>query len=305
MDQDSARLGWSDEQWARVNKTVQEEAQKARIAAQFLPTVQASDSTAVAVPDLSLGANLLAVQDPVRRLVVDHTPATFLTSIAVNLALTTQEAHDPDQTAALIQLRRAANLIARVEDALMFCGQTAAGAVPVGVAGLPPVVDIGGGGNQPGLAVPPPLPILGYFPRQDLLIAPGVGGVPAIPGNDVATQIIAAVGLLEAAGHNRPFACVLSQDLFTELHMPSAALVLPRDRVVPFLDGGPLLRSSTLPIGTGIVVALGGSPVEMVVSQELHVRYLQTTTEPRHVIRVSERVALRVVEWNSIVVLHR
>jgi uncharacterized linocin/CFP29 family protein len=297
MDQDSAHVGWSEEQWGRVNRTVQEEAQKARIAAQFLPTSTVTDPTAVAVPDLSLGTNLLAAQDPVRRLQVSYTPGTFLASISVNVALTSREAEDPEQRGALIQFRKAANLIARVEDALIFCGQTGAGLLPVGVAGLPPVVRVSGGGNQPGLAVPPPLGPLWYLPRQDLPLAGG--------GNDLATQIIAAVGLLEAAGHNRPFACVLSQDLFTELHLPSPSLVLPRDRVVPFLDGGPLLRSSTLPVGQGVVVALGGSPIEIVVAKELKVRYLQTTTEPRHVIRVSERLALRVTEWDSIVVLHK
>jgi uncharacterized linocin/CFP29 family protein len=303
MDQDSAHLGWSDDQWARANKTVQEEAQKARIAAQFLPTCMVADTTAVAVPDRTLGANLLAAQDPFQRLEVNHAPATFLTSISVNLALTSQEASDPEQAGALIQLRRAANVIARVEDALMFNGQVGAG-IP-GVAGLPPVFDIGGGGNQPGLGVPAPAAPLWYFPRQDVPIVPGIAGFPVVAGNDIATQIIDAIGRLEAVGHNRPFACVLAPDLYTDIHVPSPALVMPRDRIVPFLEGGPLLRSSTLSVGQGLVIALGGSPIEIVVSRELHLRYLQTTTETRHIIRLSERVALRVVEWNSVVVIHR
>jgi uncharacterized linocin/CFP29 family protein len=302
MDQDSAHVGWSDEQWARVNRTVQEEAQKARIAAQFLPTYLVADTTAVAVPNLSLSTNPSAAQDPFSRLQVDYTPATFFTTISINLAISSREIEDAEQRGALIQFRRAANLIARVEDALLFCGQTGAGTVPAGVSGLPRVFHVSGGGNQPGLAVPPGSH--SFLPRQEIAITGG-SGVSAVPGNDLATQIIAAVGMLEAAGHNRPFACVLSQDLFTDLHVPTASLVLPRDRVMPFLDGGPLLRSSTLPVGQGLVVALGGSPIEIVVSKELKVRYLQTTTEPRHVVRVSERVALRVTEWNSIVVLHR
>jgi len=40
------------------------------------------------------------------------------------------------------------------------------------------------------------------------------------------------------------------------------------------------------------------------VSSELSVKFLQTTTEPRNVFRVSERIALRVSDWGSIVVLH-
>ncbi len=80
-------------------------------------------------------------------------------------------------------------------------------------------------------------------------------------------------------------------------------MILPRDRVVPFLNG-PLLRSSTLPADHGAVVALGGSPMEMVVSSELHVRFLQITPEPRFIFRVSERIALRVTDWSAVVVLH-
>jgi hypothetical protein len=72
---------------------------------------------------------------------------------------------------------------------------------------------------------------------------------------------------------------------------------------MPVLEG-PLLRSSTLPADQGIVVALGGSPMEIVVSSELHVRFLQITTEPRYVLRVSERVALRVTDWTAIAALH-
>jgi hypothetical protein len=118
----------------------------------------------------------------------------------------------------------------------------------------------------------------------------------------VAAAIIQAVGDLEAAGHNRPFACVLGQTFFNALHTPTTALILPRDRVIPFLDG-PLLRSSTLPNAGGVVIALGGSPIEIVVSSELHIRFLQITTEPAYVLRVSERIALRVTDWSSIAVL--
>jgi uncharacterized linocin/CFP29 family protein len=226
--------------------------------------------------------------------VVDHTPTTFLTSLSVNVVLTSQEVADPDLQGGLIQFRRAVNLIKRVEDALIFRGQGGAGMAPPGVAALPPVINIGYGGAQPGLYGAAP-----YIPRLDRLVVAG-----AIPGNDLATAIIAAVGDLEAAGQNGPFACVLSQDYFSDLHTPGVALVLPSDRVKPFLEG-PLLRTSTLPAQTGLVIALSGSPPEIVISAELHVRFLQITTEPRFVFRVSERIALRVPDWTSVLVLHQ
>ena len=37
MTTDNPQVPWTDEQWARVNKVVQEEASRARIAATFLP----------------------------------------------------------------------------------------------------------------------------------------------------------------------------------------------------------------------------------------------------------------------------
>jgi uncharacterized linocin/CFP29 family protein len=269
------------------------------VAAQFLPTIMQPDATAVAVPDRSLTYDLSARQAPTQRLVVDSAPTTFLTSFGVNVALTSQEVADPDQSAALIQFRRAASIIARLEDALVFGGQPGAGEDPYGVEGLPRVFDVGNGGRQPGLAaIPdPPRPTV-YYPRLPQPVAPGPR-----PGNNLAQAIIESIGQLEDAGHNRPFACVLGQTRFSDLHTPTDSLVLPRDRVVPFLEG-PLLRSSTIPTDSGVVVALGGSPIEIVVSSDLHVRFLQVTTEPRFVFRVSERIALRVTDWSAIVVLH-
>lgn len=301
MDRNSPGLDWSDEQWSRVTQAVQETAQKTRIAAQFLPVNLLPDVTAVAVPDRTLNYNLLGTAAPTRRLTVDSTPATYVTSLAVNVALTSQEAADPDLSAALIQFRRAASIIARLEDALVFCGQPGPGVAPPGLGGLPQVFDIGAGGAQPGLVARPndfllgPLPC---FPRQDLTISPSVDA-----GGTLANRIIDSIGLLETAGYSAPFACVLGQRAYSNLHTPSPSLVLPRDRVMPFLEG-PLLRSSTIPDEFGIAVALGGVTTEIVVSAELQVKFLQTTTEPRYVFRVSERIALRVSDWGSIVVLH-
>jgi Encapsulating protein for peroxidase len=294
MDRNSAEVGWSDEQWSRVVTTIQQEAGKASASGKFLSTCLYPDKTAIAVPDNTLGMNLGAALAPNRRLVVDHTPTTFFTSLAINVALTSQEVADPDLQGGLIQFRRAVNLIKRVEDALIFRGQPGAGLMPAGVAGLPPVFDIGSGGRQPGLYGAAP-----YIPRLDETVAPGGIG----PGFNLGLAIIDAIGDLEGAGHNGPFACVLDHDYFRDLHTPAVGLVLPVDRVKPFLEG-PLLRTSTLLQNTGLVIALGGTPPELVISSELHVRFLQITPEPRYVFRVSERVALRVPDWTSIVVLH-
>jgi uncharacterized linocin/CFP29 family protein len=290
MDRNTGDLGWSDEQWSRANKTVQQEAQKARVAAQFLPTYVQGDTTATAVPRRQLGYG--KVEAP--RIAIDSDPTIFLTSLAVNIHLTSQEAGDPDQAAALIELRRAANLIARLEDALIFRGQPGKNDPPPGLDKIPKVYAVSGGSAQHGLSSPPPK--AGDLEVPHLVVAAGA------TGEVLAGKIIEAVGELEKTGQNRPFACVLGQKLYTALHTPTSAMILPRDRVVPFLEG-PLLRSSTIDDHRGIVVALGGSPIEIVVSSELHVRFLQITTDPAFVLRVSERIALRVTDWTAVALL--
>jgi uncharacterized linocin/CFP29 family protein len=297
MDRYNAEVNWSEEQCNRVSKVVQAEAQKARVAAQFLPTNPVSDVTAVAVPNRTLQLKDSTVKPPEKFLSVDNMPNTVLTTFAVNIKLTAQEMADPEQASALIQFRRAANIIARLEDALIFRGQSEAGATPPGVDGLPPVFTVNAGTKQPGLHSQPGEG--GYGDRLVVDINPG----GEHPGNALAGKIIAAVGELENAGQNRPFALVLGQKAFANLHDPTAAMILPRDRVVPFLEG-PLLRSSTLPPDSGVLVALGGAPPEVVVSSELHVRFLQITTDPYFVFRISERIALRVTDWKSIVVFN-
>jgi len=294
MDRNSADLGWSDEQWSRANKVVQEEAQKARVAAQFLPSVVHPDAVAVAVPNHALTYRRAAPMDPRRRMLVDANPTTHFTSLAVNVVLTSQEGCDPEQASALIQLKRAANLIARAEDALLLRGQAGPRAL-VGVGRLPAVFEVGMGARQPGLLADPDEPPRNYGRRVQVN--------PGPDGRTLAARIITATSRLEARGHNRPFACILGNTLYDRLHDPTASMILPRDRVAPALEG-PILRSSTLPAEQGIVVALGGSPIEIVVSSELHVKFLQVTTEPRYVLRVSERLALRVTEWNAIAALH-
>ncbi len=76
--------------------------------------------------------------------------------------------------------------------------------------------------------------------------------------------------------------------------------MLPSDRIMPFLGGGPLLRSSTLPDEEGFIVALGAAPFELVIATDVSVGFLQVTTEPAYIFRVYEKIALRVKEPDAI-----
>ena len=76
--------------------------------------------------------------------------------------------------------------------------------------------------------------------------------------------------------------------------------MLPTDRLAEFLDGRRVQRSGVLPTDRGVVVALGGQPIELVLASDIDVRFLQATLEPRYVLRVFERLVLRIKELDAV-----
>jgi uncharacterized linocin/CFP29 family protein len=302
MHSDLVERGWTEEHWNRITSAVTEEAQKARVAAQMLPLVGPEDPTTIAVPDFRLGANPNPSPPPAQRLTVNSSPNLFLTTIATTVQLRSHEMADPSLKAALGMFRRAAANIARVEDCLMFNGG-APGAMPAAVP--PPVANVttvacDGAAPLDGLIVlppPPPPPPPPYTSRLYERVA-------TLTGDDIVNAIVAAIGSLDGLGHQAPYAVALGQSLFNEICRPvPGSMVMPRDRILPFLQG-PLLRASALPPQAGVVVSLSANPVELVVGSDLSVRFLQSTPEPRYTFRVCERVALRIREFEAICVLH-
>jgi uncharacterized linocin/CFP29 family protein len=310
MHNDLVELGWTEEHWSRVSCAVAEEAQRARVAAQLLPIVGPVDPSVMSVPTYALGnAPAAGFSPPLTRsrLSVNSNPTLSLTTLAVNVPLHTREAADPELNAALVMFRRAANLIARFEDALVFNGRPA-NANPFNVgAPVANLVQVTGGGATQGL-----LPAIAPAGARSWInvataISRVAGAVAPALGDRVVAAIVQAISALEANGQFGPFACALSPALFQAISTPSPALVLPRDRILPFLQG-PLLRSSVILGGAnrpsfGVVLASSGNPLELVVGSDIRVRYLQTTEEPRIIFRVSERVALRIKNPEAIAIL--
>ena len=204
MDRNSTQLNWSDEQWSKVLKTVADEATRARVAASFLPLYGPVDSGTLGVPNLTLSYQSDPEVSPGsdrQRLCVDSEPNTLLSTIAVHISLRAHEAADPELNAALGMFRRAANVIARVEDALVFHGQADRGQPPVaGTGNLPPIFTVSGGHPQPGL-----LTALTRVPAGSSMnlvgSAPGTGGTR---GDGIVNSIVQAISQLEANGHVGP-----------------------------------------------------------------------------------------------------
>lgn len=285
------QITWGDAEWSRVRQIVHDEAMRVRVAASFLPLygpLQGGAETAA--------MNRLGVREseqtgaPGMLEVDDHTTKPFA-SVSVNVHLKNHMLADPELLAATALFRRAAGIVARVEDAILFNGKK--GAKLHGTEGIENVFHIGGARDYEGLTTD----------REHKV---GIPGGPEVErGPNVFRAVVNAVLELEKSGYHRPFAVVLAHDLFRDIHEPiPKSMVLPRDGIPPIIEG-PLVRSSSLPDGTGLVISLQGDPVEIVVPSDISVRYLQATLEGSHVFRVSQRFLLRVKDGRAIAVLTR
>ena len=295
MALDNSPVPWTEEQWARVKQVIQEEASRARVAATFLPLYGPLPPDTDFVP-----AGRISYGTPGERprMTIDDTTTILVPTLQVKVFLRGAQMAAPDMTSVLQMFRRAANVLARLEDAVVFNGQTGPSQGPPdpnnALAHLPAIWEILGGQESRGL-----LGAEATAPRTAI-----TGDSQEARGEALVGAVSDSVGQLEANGHFGPFAVVLDQHFFTAVQTPNrGSLVLPQDRIIPFLGGGSLLRSSTLPAYSGVVVALGGAPVELVVATDVSLNFLQVTTDPMFVFRVFEKIVLRIKEPDAIVAL--
>jgi uncharacterized linocin/CFP29 family protein len=295
MSDNASPVPWTAEQHARVRQVIQEEAHRARVAAGFLPVVGPLPASTdfVRADSVHYPKNPVEGSQPRQRLAIDDTQTILLPTLQVKVWLRGAQMADPEMNSALTMFRRAANVLARLEDAIIFNGQAGAGQGPHHKAtGLPDIWEVLGGQECRGLLPPHD----GPEPEP----MPG-GALPHDTGEKLVGEISRQIGDLEANGHFGPFAVALDHQYFTAVQTPNKnSLVLPQDRILPFLGGGPLVRSSTLPACSGCVIALGAAPVELVVATDVSLNFLQVTTDPMFVFRVYEKVRLRIKERDAI-----
>jgi uncharacterized linocin/CFP29 family protein len=278
MAYEASQIPWTDDQWARIEDVIQQEAKSARVAASFLPLYGPLP------PDADFVRRERIDESTVPTTIVDK-KTVELATLQVKVELRAPQIADPELSSALDLFRRAANVLARLEDLVVFRGAVKAN-----------------GQLQPrGGAVPPPLPAQitsgqktwGLWSEPKALRTTLPAG--ASLGNRLVAGVSDAILELETHGHFGPFAVVLGHEFFNAVETPNgSSLVLPQDRIIPFLGGGSLLRSSALDPSTGVVVALGGAPVDLVVARDVSVNFLTVTTDPTFVFRVYEKIVLRV-----------
>jgi uncharacterized linocin/CFP29 family protein len=285
-----------------LQKLAQDSAQKVKVVASFLPSTGPLPPGQQYVP-----AGMVSVSPgwaPQRqRLEVNSVTTVPLISTESLIYLTSAQVSDPDLAATKQQLSLAANVIGRLEDEIIFTGlvphrdlgrcdrlyevkKLGAGAAPL--VTQPKIYTVSGNEQEcDGLLTLPP--------RATDFGAPAAGGAPGAPPNPVelVKAIVAAITDLETEGYAGPFACALGADLFLEAVTPSALMVLAKESIVPFLCGGPFLRSAYVPSDRGCIVSLGASALDLVIGSGPQVEYLgrQGTN---HLLSVAETFRLRI-----------
>lgn len=284
MDQDNSQFEWTEEQWNRVQEAVRDEARKVRVAASFLPTYGPLAPDAETVPRQTL------FEEDHKPLRVDDRTTRALTTVSINVQMRRPQAAQTDLSSPMIMFRRAANLIARVEDYIIFRGQ------PSKVEDIqvkPSIFRVSGGDTFLGL----------IDEAKNVRNIVTIGTDPSGQGQDLVAAVVTAISLLEENAYLGPFALVLGVDVYDVAYTPNKpSLVLPADRIKPLLDG-PLLRSSTIDRSEGVLVSLAGEFIDLVVARDIAVRFLHITDEARRLFRVSQRFTLRVKQPKAIVAL--
>lgn len=317
-----SQLNWTEAQWNRVNSAITEEFNKASVAGACLPcygpagaSMETVSRQGVSYDPSPLTPNASTVT------VVDNDTTPFWT-IRTYVYLNSQQVADENLSSALFAFRRAATILARAEDSLVFVGHdpdpapSGALQIPIGSVLTPAarLIDWRKPSTRDDVIGNTPFFSRGLltvrndntknFPVASREIR-DTGGVLIADdfGEELVTQISSAIGELEKKGYPGPFACVLGQTAFVEAHRPNTgSLVLPADRITPML-GGPLLRSTKLPKRHGVVASACGEALDIVVATVPKAQFLQVNADAKYVFRVYERFVLRIKDSDAVVTI--
>jgi len=275
-----AELNWSDGQWQKVQSAVTDAFNKANVANAFLPLYGPLPGGTETVRNERLTQPIAGIPITIQ-VNGDHDSANLrLVNLTVNVELTSEQVADETLSNALLAFRRAANILALEEDRVVFAGYGRGFLNENSPAVVNQVID-----PQRGLA--------DLRARQGF--SPVLAAPPQItPGQAVVTEVVGAIGRLEGTANPSPFACVLGNDLFNDVHDPTNSWVLPADRITPMLKGGPLLRSGMIQPNSGIVVSLAAHAVDIVIAVPPTAQFIQRQPNARYLFRVYERFVLRI-----------
>ena len=294
-------LKWTEEQKNMIRDLIAEEIEKARLSHKFIPELKlAEDARSVSADELDSATYQ-----------VDDITTIPLVEIEVPINLTRLQAEDVDLSAALLLIRRAANHLARAHDAVVFAGQPGTDLPPL--TAPTNVNAIGGRTNDGVSAITTSVDIGPLVTSSTSTTGKGsttsstaTSGGFASYGEALVAGVANALVTLEGKGYIGSYVLVLGQRLFTDANTPSpGSLVLPTDRLKALLGEGPVHRSSVLDQDEGLLLSLGGEPMDRAVAVAPIFESLRIGAKDMRECRVFERFALRLKEKDSVIKLKR
>ena len=294
--------------WSEIDKSVQAEVARIRVAQMVFPTVQMPNAPNVALDQFN--AQTMTIDEGQTRPFVEISLAFALTRSQVDNEATLHTA----RTLALL----ATKTVAQSEDEVFFQGNQAPsfvnnpfpglltftniGSTGGGLLGLvnanqiipvtrPPVPGGGPGGPPPG--GPAPGGARGRGARG-AAGAPAAGAAPPAGGYGSATfdAVVQGIALLISLGHPGPFALFLSTEIYADTYQTVAvSITTTAERITPLVTGG-FYGTGSLPLATGLLVSLGGEPTTIYVAQDAVTAFTQEDPGGGYRFRVFERVQI-------------
>lgn len=285
IDRGQDKLPWGGEIWQRIDRSVQAESMQTTSASAFLPRV-------VPMPGaLTVDSDATLLDTP--QLSINEAATLPLIEVWVEFALTPQQVErEMEINTACTLARRATNVLIQATDLLIFQGQAAVTGDPLftarrvrvrsGPAGTGLVDVVQGAGSQ-------------------ILEVPAVDAASHRFGDRTFEAVTEGCARLVGKGHYGPYALILHTIPYADTFAPLAVtLATPASLLEPMAGAG-FYGTGTLPTLTGLLIAVGGNSMDLVVGRDATTTFLQQDAEGKYVFRVYKRFALRVKDDSAII----
>jgi uncharacterized linocin/CFP29 family protein len=281
-EKENAKVGWSDEIWKAIHRTVHDETMRVRVGAKFLPHRRVHPKTTSVQPDQIQSIVLPGDPSGNNTLTVDEGQTIRLNEIWAEFALTTQQVHEtaeakyPEHTTAVTLARRAAQYLALAQDFVIFQGQTGYDAPFFQqnirtrsslLSQLP--TDFGLLSLNPSTAASPPASVLAfsgnYASTNPLIQVFPLNASPPAPGVTWGENTFSAVtqgyANLTSQGQAGPYALILNTVPYADLYaaVGLGSLVITADRIAPLVKAG-LFGTGTIPQDVSVPTSPPTSP---------------------------------------------
>lgn len=304
MNPGQEQLEWSQAIWDNINRAVQNESERTKVAAQFLPLHVADMATMTILSD-----KVNAGRVPLLR--VNESDTTSLVEIWTEFALTKQQYHKEEDLMTAVTLAiNAVNKLSRAEDLLIFQGSD-------GVADnlfQSQTVQLRDSKQEDSKIVSGTriIGLLSSAPEgQVISVAPTEADTTDPSQNRYGENTFGAVAkgysILQRTHYGRD-ALVLPTNPFADTWAPLPnTLIMPADRIKG-LVGDHFYSTSTLPnefeetsFPQGLLVALDGNTMDLVMGIDPTTAFMQIDGEGLYRFRVYERFTLRLKDPQAVV----